>query len=131
MIESCINHPVVCWSGKAIAETAKIAGAVVILGVVAGRLIKDPAKISRPVFIVQAVILAPLIEEVLFRGVVLKGIGLFQKGWSYMRGAVLDENAKKKFRVHLTALGFAALHLANPHRSLFSASVQFVLSYIG
>lgn len=86
------------------------------------------------VIIRATVVIAPIVEEIFFRGIVLTSIHLIQ---SLYNKCILKRELKKeeklreqKIRVHLSAFVFAAIHLQNPHKSISSAFIQFIEAYV-
>ncbi len=76
--------------------------------------------------ILLTVVVVPILEEIIFRGVVLRAIQLCQKALINEE----EERTQRVFRVHLSALIFAAAHLGNPHENVSSALIQFTWAYI-
>ena len=74
---------------------------------------------------------APIVEEILFRGLFQPGIGLLQKGNNRIKLWFGNETSKKdlvsqeKFRVYTTAAIFGLAHLTNLNKSLFQVVHSF------
>lgn len=116
-------------------EAARVVAATLFLEIAGQKYLVDQnPKVSQKE-IYNTTVIAPLVEEILFRGVLLNGIRLLQKGWNYLTFAdkLTDEDRKVEqiFRVHLSALIFATLHLFNPHKHIAGALIQFTWSYLG
>jgi membrane protease YdiL (CAAX protease family) len=130
-----IDHPVTRYGFMIVAEVVKIVAAKMFLEFLSRRLWNHSSKLPfRNVYI--AVVFAPVVEEIIFRGILLRGIHLIQKVFRKvcLSGGAISEQTRKTdqiFRVHLAALIFAGSHLLNPHRNAVSAGIQFCWTYIG
>lgn len=110
-----------------IAEIVKIVAAKMFLQFITKQFLFNNSKISAETAIITCII-APVLEEIVFRGVLLKGIHLIQITWNYCKKNDLtkeDELGQQIFRVRLSSLVFAAAHLLNPHKNLIAAGIQF------
>lgn len=132
-IDPIIQHRACQVAFQIALEIVKIVAAKIFLDYLGKRLLNDASKMSpREVFIIT--VFAPVIEEIIFRGALLRGIHVMQKGWNHVQGHELseeEERTQQTFRVHLSALIFAAAHLLNPHKNVASALVQFTWTYFG
>jgi hypothetical protein len=76
-------------------------------------------------------VIAPLAEEVIFRGIIQRGIGIGQWGWNrfVLKRELTEEELaiQRIWRVQVTAFVFGAAHLTNPKPS----ALQFVWCYVG
>lgn len=63
--------------------------------------------------IFQLTVLSPIAEEILFRGIVLNGIKLFQKRFFAIDSQQQDKNARAA-RIHLSSLASALSHMRLP-----------------
>jgi hypothetical protein len=76
-------------------------------------------------------VVAPLTEEVIFRGIIQHGIGLGQWGWNrfVIKKELTEEELaiQRTWRVQVTAFVFGAAHLRNSKPS----ALQVVWSYFG
>ncbi|MFI5344504.1 MAG: CPBP family intramembrane glutamic endopeptidase [Chlamydiales bacterium] len=83
---------------------------------------------------VSMIIIAPIFEEIIFRGMIQKGIALCQKTWHHFRGKseIKDEDVKaqQQFRIQISALLFASLHLFLPHQNNLIKFLQFGWTYL-
>lgn len=128
-----IDHPVARVAYQVVAESIKVIAATVFLRYVT-RHIFNETKLP-PTFVFVAVIAAPLIEELVFRGFIQRGIRVIQEGWDHFIAqrapAAQDLEMQRIFRVKLTSLLFAAAHLTNSHSSLVGKVAQFTACYYG
>lgn len=86
------------------------------------------------------IVQGPILEECLFRGVILAGILLLQTLYYdivntfykmvWKQEAPEDERFQQVFRVYLSAFIFAAVHLKNPHQNVQGACHQFIWTYL-
>ena len=73
----------------------------------------------------------PIVEEILFRGLLQPGIGLLQKRKNRINlwfGNEISEGdliSQEKFRVYTTAAIFRLARLTNPNKSLFQVVHSF------
>lgn len=112
-------------------ETIKLVAATIFLHHLHQKFVLNPTLNVKSTY--HAVVIAPLIEEILFRGIFQRGIWLTQKGWNHLRGVELTEESEKAqqiFRMHLSALAFAAAHLTNEHTAVWGALYQFSHCYL-
>ena len=119
---------------KATVEIVKVVAAKVFLEFISKRYLNAPL-IMPFKSVYETVVLAPLLEEILFRFLILKSIHLFQELMNMLshKGTVDDEKKLNQqiFRVHFTALIFGLVHLTNPHKTAKSAAIQVVWSALG
>ena len=154
-VEPVIHHPTarrvfgVCL--ERILEGIKVIMAKVFLEHLGSYYLSHSTKITKE-HIYQVIVRAPIVEEWLFRGVLLRVIHLVQdiltgnKVQSSLsqdssdiessadeleKEMIEDKQTKRTFRIHLAALIFAAAHLSNPHPNKISALTQFAWSYLG
>lgn len=80
---------------------------------------------------ITTVIVAPVLEEILFRGILLTGVEFAQKGYNQVyrwkqnyEPSAEDLEAQKIFRVRTTAFIFGLVHLTNHATLNFSAIYQ-------
>jgi membrane protease YdiL (CAAX protease family) len=133
-IDPVIHHPVSQLAFRMVVEVVKIVAAKVFLEFLGKQFLNQVAKITpREIHIMT--VFAPVVEEIIFRGVLLRGIQLTQKAWNWNdnRNDLTDEEeaTQLKFRVRASALIFAAAHLMNPHKNIYSALIQFTWTFIG
>lgn len=129
-IQPLSDHPVIkkiTWCGK---EIVKIAVTTKILEIVVANCLKPSSSLPASK-IYGMTVLAPVLEEVLFRGILLPGIHCMQ--YLLSKNDLTDEELEKQrnYRVQLSALIFGAAHLTNPHEHVAGALIQFTWSYIG
>lgn len=114
-----------------VVEMVKIIAAKAFLELLTKKFLSDVnSKVTPRIY--NVVILAPVLEEIFFRGMLLPGIHLAQKGWNYLRGNELTDEeleTQQVFRVHLSATIFGAVHLFNPHETVSAAIHQFGWTY--
>jgi membrane protease YdiL (CAAX protease family) len=132
-VQPLIYNPAIQFVFRAVVEVVKVVAAKLFLEFLGRQFLNNASKVApREVFVIT--VFAPVVEEILFRGILLRGIHSVQKGWNYLKGKELSEKdvkAQQIFRVHLSALIFAAAHLTNPHKTVTSALIQFSWSYFG
>lgn len=128
-----INHPISRFVRGTAVELIKIVAAKIFLECVLEKALsqaKMPVKAAWTIAVA-----APVIEEIIFRGAVQRGIGLAQKGWNYyviQRELTQEELAvQRTWRVQISAIVFAAVHLTNFHPTKVSKLVQFTWCYLG
>jgi hypothetical protein len=125
-IEPVIHHHVSQFIFKVIAETVKIFAAKMFLEFLCKQLLKENSSLSSQKIYLYVVV-APIVEEILFRGVLLNVIYLSQK--ALVKGDE-REGKQRTFRVHLTAIAFGAAHLTNSHTNPFTAIFQCSWCYL-
>ena len=125
-IEPVIHHRVCQIAFRVVTEIVKILAAKIFLELLCRRFLPGNANLSSKKIFLDVVV-APVVEEILFRGIFLGTIYLAQKA-DIGEG---EERIQRVFRVHLSALFFAAAHLANPHPDMTSALLQFAWCYVG
>lgn len=133
------------------AKTAKELTSVAAVVIFINTLTKSLAQKQRLVpynRIWSLVVFAPIAEELLFRGLIQRGIKLSQKLFNWViQSDILGQNLKKYFenqgdeenlerreqviRIHLTALIFGLAHLTNSHASILSSIYQVSQCYFG
>ncbi len=122
-VEPVILHRVCQIAFRVVVEIVKIVAAKMFLELLCRRFLLENANLSsQKIFLI--VVVSPVVEEILFRGLLLGTIYLAQK-------ADIGEREKRAQRVHISALFFAAAHLANPHPTITSALIQFTWCYMG
>lgn len=116
-IEPIRKNAVVQWTFSACVETIKIVAATCFLVLLATQ-VRPTSKLSTK-HIAEAVIVAPLVEEILFRGIFLRGIRLAQ--YLVQKDPTSNEEklAKQKFRVRFTGIAFGLAHF---HGGLFQVT---------
>src|SRR5580658_4073943 len=133
VIRSCIVD-FVKTAYSVIVEIVKIVAATCFLTYISGSYLSPTRRVTR-LEIEEIVIIGPVLEEFLIRGLLQRGIGLGQKYWNeYVLKRELTSNEIKVqtlFRIQLSAIIFAALHLLNPHETRTNAMIQLTWSYIG
>ena len=128
-IEPVIYHPITQLAFQFAIEVVKIVAAKMFLEFLGKRFLNETSKMKpREVFIIT--VFAPVVEEILFRGILLRSIHAMQKVLNNQNG-LTEEAPQQKFRVHLSAFIFAAAHLTNPHKTMTSALMQFTWTYFG
>lgn len=131
MISFCVDHPIARHVDKTIGETAKIVGAYLSLSAVAAFLVRDPNSRPEKLELTKAIVMSPVVEQV-FHGVLLGGIALAQKGWNHGGALTLEqEKTQQLFRVCISALLLASLHLLDPQKNVASAVAQFAYRFAG
>ena len=123
-IEPVIHHRVCQIAFRVVAEIVKIVAAKMFLEFTCRRFLSENSKYSSQK-ILLTVVTIPILEEIIFGGFILRPIYMMQKD------AVSEEEKlnQRVFRVHLSALIFAAAHLSNPHENVKSALIQFTWAY--
>ena len=118
----------------------KIHIAIIAVGKTSLALVIEATKITAIVFALKifiavalpsstgaklVIILAPVLEEFLFRGVLLTSLEMMQKGYNVVRHyshnhemTKAEIKAQMVFRVRITALVFGLAHLANGHKPI-------------
>jgi hypothetical protein len=134
-IDPVIHHPVSQLAFRMVVEVVKIVAAKMFLEFLGKHFLNQVASKITPREVRFATVFAPVVEEIIFRGILLRGIQLMQKAWNwnYYRDDLTNEEeaAQQKFRVRASALIFAAAHLMNPHKNIHSALIQFTWAFIG
>jgi membrane protease YdiL (CAAX protease family) len=127
-------YPVVRVVYQGVIEIVKVVAAQVFLELLTSALLGNQSKMAfRMVRLITVV--APVIEEILFRGILQRGINLCQNAW--FKFILKREPTEKELcmlraiRIQLSAIIFAVAHLKNPHKNLVSKLMQFTWSYIG
>ena len=129
-IEPVIYHPITQLAFRFAIEVVKIVAAKIFLEFLGKRFLNETSKMKpREVFIIT--VFAPVFEEILFRGILLRSIHAMQKVSNNQNGLTEEEAAQQKHRIHLSAFIFAAAHLTNPHKTMTSALMQFTWTYLG
>ncbi len=85
-----------------------------------------------------AILVAPVFEEIIFRGILLTSVHHFQKTinlcredfWGHTLNAA-DHKSQEVFRVRLTAVIFGLAHAFNPHSSLALKALQISVATVG
>lgn len=116
-IESLKKNKVACWTYSICVETIKIVAAMGFLTLLA-TTIKPTSKISSK-YIVRAIIEAPFDEEIFFRGLLLRGIRLFQKS----PASDEEKAAQQTLRVRVSAFVFGLAHFQGGPLQILSASL--------
>jgi membrane protease YdiL (CAAX protease family) len=121
------------WTLSAVIETAKNVAAVIFLDLIRRSVLSVPSSFSKHA-IYGAVIISPVLEEVLFRGVLLSALQGMQKVWNLVVVQRLltpqEERMQQIFRIHLSAFLFGIGHyFFNPSRSLDITILNCVVSY--
>jgi membrane protease YdiL (CAAX protease family) len=132
--EPVILHPICQIAYRVMLESIKMVAASHFLDILVERLKRKATHLalnSINVHIKILIVVAPLMEELMFRGVILQGVHLLQKTWNEYAGNQLtqeDEKSQQAFRVRLSAFSFAAAHLFTS-KSKIAAAIQFLLCY--
>ncbi|WP_213106135.1 CPBP family intramembrane glutamic endopeptidase [Candidatus Protochlamydia amoebophila] len=80
-------------------------------------------------------VVGPIVEEVFFRGMLQRGIGIIQAGWN--RFVIKRELSKQEimshsaWRIHVTAIIFGLAHVNNSHSNYVSMFFQITWCYMG
>lgn len=104
-----------------VAEAVKIASILVFLDFLRKRFVSTNVDFINHYVIVR-VLHFPLLEELLFRGLLQQSIHVMQKGWNYCRKKELtaeEERVQQVVRVRMTAFVFAAMHYGNNSDPLY------------
>ncbi len=113
-------------------EAIQIVAVGIFLEVTRSFFLQATARLSqRDIFCITFV--APMAEEIIFRGVIVHVIHELQKGWNYVLKKELTEEEQRVqqlFRIHLSASLFALAHLTNSHKNATSALIQFSWTYL-
>lgn len=132
-IQPMIHHPLTQMAFQITIEVIKILAVKFFLEILTKRLSAGISDGATRKLIHGVVVVAPIVEELLFRGVLLRMIHLIQLSCHHILfGREPSEEEKRHqqtFRVHLSAFLFAAVHLNNPHETVKSAIIQFVEAY--
>lgn len=133
-VNPVIFHPVSQRTFRIAVEVVKILAVKIFLEVVSQQLQKRGTYSAKWQFsIVHIIVTGPLIEELLFRGIILKGSHLLQIGILRFIFKYEPNDREKHIlqitRVQLSALAFSAVHLTNPYsRSILIA--QCISTYV-
>lgn len=133
-VDFVVHHRAVQVVSTVTVEMIKIIAAKIILEFVGKKFLHDKNSTMTDREIYATTVFAPVAEEIIFRGILLQGIYLAQRGWNHYFDLKLtdeDRKAQQVFRIRLSALIFAAAHLTNPHKSSVSALIQFTWTYFG
>lgn len=107
----------------------KIVAEIVFWGYLNEAMLKRSSSLGE-----SMVILAPIYEEIVFRGIIQRGIDLCQKIWHQFGGkgklTLEDRKAQQVFRIRLSALIFASTHLFIPHPNYFIKLLQFGWTFL-
>ncbi|CUI17530.1 hypothetical protein PNK_1925 [Candidatus Protochlamydia naegleriophila] len=132
-VGSVIHHPVSQFVTATVVELVKIVAAKMFLEILLERALGQAKMPVKAVWTIA--VAAPVIEEIIFRGVLQRGVGLVQKGWNHFvtqRELSQEELAvQRTWRIQITAIVFAAAHLMNPHSSTAAKLTQFTWCYVG
>ncbi len=116
-----------------VAEVTKIVAAQIFLKYLLQKVLSESKTPMKEMMI--SVVAIPVIEEILFRGCIQRGIGLVQKGWNYFviqrELSPRELDVQRTWRVQMSAIIFAAAHLTNPHRNMGHKLTQFTWAYMG
>lgn len=84
------------------------------------------------VWVWNSVVLAPVAEEMVFRGILQEGIHIAQRIKNHFAGYVSEEDLKAQevFRVHQTAFFFGIAHAHNSHADPIRNLYQCTNSYV-
>lgn len=126
------NHPVTRLAYMTVVEMVKIAAAKVFLEYAANWLLISRNMPAQVVWLVA--VAAPVVEEIIFRGVVQRGIAFIQNVINYSKKREISSaelETQRMYRVQITASLFAAAHLMNAHKSVSAKLFQFSWCYIG
>ncbi len=133
-VEPIISHPVTQVAFQMVKEVVKIVAVKIFLDLANQQIQKKLTYSTKwQVAIVHIVVTAPMIEELIFRGILLNGVRLLEKGVHFfiLRREPTDqeERIEQIVRIHFSAFLFAAIHLMNPY-SPGVLLMQFVCTYI-
>lgn len=121
------------YVGEVLKETVKLVAATCFLDILSASLAKGTSQQTTKL-IYLAVVLAPITEESLFRGILLKTIHTIQNLYNHLilerEPTVKEMESQQKFRVHFSAFIFGAVHLLNPHKNIVTAITQFAEAYL-
>lgn len=139
-IDPVTQKPAFKAISSAVAESVKIVAAVIFVELFNRKISRGLNGGLSDRQITIETIYIPLLEEFLFRGLLLKGIHWIQNEWHVIQNERNDSRKKiltnedlktqQVFRVHLSAFIFAAVHLTNSHATVFAALFQFTHAYI-
>ena len=132
-VEPVIYHPICQWAFRITLELVKIFAVKFFLDYLSGDISQGTSEeMTRKIY--RAVIIAPLVEEIVFRGFVVVGIkamqSMYNAGLLKCEPTEEDKRVQQIFRIHLSAFLFAAIHLNNLHKTVPRALIQFVEAYI-
>lgn len=132
-ITPVIHNPVSRFVSATLVELVKIVAAKIFLEYL---LEKTLSQAKMPIKAVWTIaVAAPVIEELVFRGAIQRGIGLAQKGWNHFviqRELSQEELAvQRTWRVQISAVIFTAVHLMNPHSTMAAKLTQITWNYMG
>lgn len=123
-----ISHAI-DWISIGLIEAVKIVTAGLFLNYLTREVLNAKNSLA-----VSMIIMAPICEEIVFRGIIQRGIALCQKAWCHYsgKGELKDEDKKVQqlFRVQISALLFASLHLFLPHQNYLFKFLQFGWTYL-
>ncbi|WP_075883510.1 CPBP family intramembrane glutamic endopeptidase [Candidatus Protochlamydia sp. W-9] len=80
-------------------------------------------------------VVGPVVEEVFFRGMLQRGIGITQAGWNrFVVKRELSEQeivSQRAWRIYVTAIIFGLAHATNSHSNYANKFTQIEWSYMG
>lgn len=132
--DTTVWHRAFNFALKLIVETIKIAATAIFLHLLTQKfLISRVGDVASfyDLKISTVTVQAPIIEEIFCRGWPFIASRLSQIGWKYFRGHELwdaEYQCQSAIEIHLSALAFAAAHLANP-QSVATTVAQFATTY--
>lgn len=127
-------HQVFNFALKLIVEVIKITAASIFLHLLTQKFLIDRVGDVVSLYgskISTLTVQAPIVDEILCRGYPFIAFRLSQIGWKYFRGHGLSDaecQRQSAIVIHLSALAFAAIHLANP-QSVTVSVAQFAVAY--
>lgn len=132
--ETIISHPITQFTFQTVIEVIKIAATAKFLDIISRQLqIRTLNSTNWKAPVIFITVIGPVMEEIIFRGAVLRGIHLCQKAWNHCilkREPTNQEKRTQQFvRIQLSSLLFAAVHLRNPYSKAILA-VQFIGTYM-
>ncbi|MBA3720986.1 MAG: CPBP family intramembrane metalloprotease [Parachlamydiaceae bacterium] len=139
-INSFVCHPAVQTTKKLVyGATLEIvsvtASSIFLKEVVAKRMLIPIAPDAMKAAIFTGVVLAPIVEEILFRQLLQGFLHMLQKFKNRFiaKEAPNPQNLKAQeiFRVRVTAVLFGCVHLLNPHTHVIFAAIQFTSATLG
>lgn len=123
-VNAVLDHPVFYYTYITVAETVKVVAATIFLDLIFRLSFKgDVEVLSYSIYHVMVTV--PLVEEILFRGILQQGIHYCQHALGKM--GYLEEEATKAqrvFRVIFSGVIFGSLHFFLPHHKTLSSAIS-------
>lgn len=116
-----------------VAETVKVTTTLLFLNLLSQRWVQSASLLARRQFVV-ATVLMPVVEEVVCRFFVLRGVQFAQKKWNQHVGKTVltaeEEQRQQIFRVHFAACVSTILHLSRYPYNKQTVVYQALMAYV-